>query len=60
MSLRMNDKLPPVFDGRVSWFRYEEAVDDWLSINSIDKPERFGPLVKSRLTIPMPRCIESF
>ena len=43
--------MPPVFShGRVSWFRYEEAVDDWLSITSIDKPERFGPLLKSRLT----------
>ena len=43
--------MPPVFShGRVSWFRYEEAVDDWLSITSIDKPERHGPLLKSRLT----------
>ena len=47
MSLHMNAKLPPVCDGRVSWFRYEEAVDDWLSITSIDKPERHGPLLKS-------------
>lgn len=50
MSLHMNAKLPPVFDGRVNWFRYEGAVVDWLSITSVDKPERFGPLLKSRLT----------
>lgn len=28
MTVHMNAKLPPIFDGRVSWFRYEEAVDD--------------------------------
>ena len=32
-----------------SGIRFQPPVDDWLSITSIDKPERFGPL-KSRLT----------
>lgn len=47
-----------MFDGRVSWLRYEEAVDDWLAIASIDKAENYcGPRLKTRL---MPRSTESF
>ncbi|MFM7981456.1 MAG: hypothetical protein ACKPKO_19280, partial [Candidatus Fonsibacter sp.] len=25
----------PPFDGRFSWFAYEEAVDDWLDITTL-------------------------
>ena len=35
--------------GRVSWFRYEELVDDWVTFTTIDASRR-GPLLKSRLT----------
>ena len=38
MSLLVNAKLPLVFDGRGSWFPYEEGVDDWLSIKGPDNP----------------------
>ena len=52
------------FDGHASCLRYEEAVDDWLaktSIDSIHEAERYGPLLKTRLTgDAMPRCMESF
>ena len=34
---------------RVSWFRYEELVDDWMTFTTIDASKR-GPLLKSRLT----------
>ena len=33
----------------VSWFRYEELVDDWVTITTVEAPKR-GPLLKSRLT----------
>ena len=29
-------KIPPAFDGRSSWFAYEEAIDDWLDITTLD------------------------
>ena len=49
INLGMTAKLPPMFDGRVSWFRYEEAVDDWCTITTTERT-KWGPLLKSRLT----------
>ena len=40
MALRMSVRSLLIFGGCVSWFRYEEAVDDWLAKASIDKAER--------------------
>ena len=50
MALRMSVRSLLIFGGCVSWFRYEEAVDDWLAKASIDKAERFAPLLKTRPT----------
>ena len=44
----MNAKLPPPYDGRVSWFGYEDLVRDWMTFTAIE-PARQGPLLKSRL-----------
>ena len=41
-------KIPPAFDGRSSWFAYEEAIDDWLDITTIPQ-EKHGPSLKNRL-----------
>ena len=41
-------KIPPAFDGRSSWFAYEEAIDDWLDITTLDA-EKHGPSLKNRL-----------
>ena len=41
-------KIPPAFDGRSSWFAYEEAIDDWLDITTLT-PEKHGPSLKNRL-----------
>ena len=48
INLSMNAKLPPSYDGRVSWFRYEDLVRDWCTFTVIE-PERRGPLLKNRL-----------
>ena len=48
LSLSMTAKQPPR-DGRVSWFRYEELVDDWVTFTTIEASKR-GPLLKSRPT----------
>ena len=41
-------KIPPGFDGRSSWFAFEEAVDDWVDITTLS-PEKQGPSLKNRL-----------
>ena len=35
LNLSMTAKQPPSYDGKVSWFRYEELVDDWVTITSV-------------------------
>ena len=47
--LQATPKIPPSFDGRSSWFSYEEAVDDWVDITTLDA-EKLGPSLKNRLT----------
>jgi hypothetical protein len=42
-------KIPPAFDGRTSWFAYEELVADWLDVTTLD-PEKQAPALKVRLT----------
>ena len=41
-------KIPPAFDGRSSWFAYEEAIDDWLDITVLPG-DKWGPSLKNRL-----------
>ena len=28
-------KIPPLFDGSTSWFKYEELIDDWLDFQCL-------------------------
>ena len=41
-------KIPPLFDGLTSWFRYEELIDDWLDLTQLEAGKR-GPALKIRL-----------
>ena len=45
----MTPKIPPGFDGIMSWFKYEQLVDDWVALTTIE-PARQGPSLKTRLT----------
>ena len=47
LNLSMTAKQPPSYDGKVSWFRYKELVDDWVTITTVEASK---PLLKSRLT----------
>ena len=47
--LQSTPKIPPSFDGRSSWFAYEEAIDDWADITTLGN-EKVGPSLKNRLT----------
>ena len=46
--LQFTPKVAPSFDGRTSWFAYEEAIDDWLDITTLT-PETWAPILKARL-----------
>ena len=41
-------KIPPLFDGSTSWFKYEELIDDWLDLTVLEAEKR-GPALKNRL-----------
>eukprot|EP00439_Symbiodinium_sp_Y106_P084927 s1332_g27.t1 len=41
-------KVPPSYDGRGSWFAYEDAIDDWCDITELDNDKR-GPSLRNRL-----------
>ena len=46
-----SQKTAPSWDGRGSWFAYEELVQDWLDITTIDVDQR-GPLLRASMTRP--------
>ena len=29
-------KIPPLFDGSTSWFKYDESNDDWLDLTVLE------------------------
>ena len=41
-------KVPPLFDGSTSWFKYEELIDDWLDLTVLEAAKRRQAL-KNRL-----------
>ena len=46
--LHYTPKVPPSFDGRISWFAFEEAKDYWLDITTL-APDKWAPSLKARL-----------
>ena len=44
--MKMTPKVPPQFDGQSSWFEYEDLIDDWLGITTLD-PDKHGPSLKN-------------
>ena len=47
---KMTAKIPPAWAGgeASSWFSYEESVNDWIDVCSLD-PEKRGPALRARL-----------
>ena len=45
---QVTTKVPPSYDGRSSWFAYEDAIDDWCDITELE-PEKRGPALRNRL-----------
>ena len=45
---QVTTKIPPGYDGRTSWFAYEEMIDDWVDVTELD-PDKRGPALRNRL-----------
>ena len=41
-------KIPPSYNGKTSWFAYEDAVLDWIDITELDEVKQ-GPALKNGL-----------
>ena len=41
-------KVPPAYDGKSSWFKYEEDISDWCDVTELEGPKR-GPAMRNRL-----------
>ena len=44
----ITSKIPPLFDGSTSWFKYEELLEDWLDLTVLET-SKLGPALKNRL-----------
>ena len=45
---QVTTKVPQTYDGRSSWFAYEDAIGDWCDITELDNDKR-GPALRNRL-----------
>ena len=45
---QVTTKIPLSFDGKTSWFAFEDAIDDWCDITELDEKKR-GPALRNRL-----------
>ena len=45
---QMTTKVAPAYDGRTSFFAFEDVIDDWCDITELE-PEKRGPALRSRL-----------
>ena len=43
LNLSMTAKQPPSYDGKVSWFRYEELVGEWVTIKTGGRTQERTP-----------------
>ena len=38
--MESQQKIPPLFDGSASWFKYEELIEDWLDLAVLEETKR--------------------
>eukprot|EP00435_Cladocopium_sp_Y103_P057054 s30_g19.t1 len=48
MTQQMTTKVAPSYDGKTSFFAFEDALDDWCDITGLE-PEKRGPALRNRL-----------
>jgi len=47
MTTQVTTKVPPGFDGKTSWFVFEDASDDWCYRTELES-EKSGPALRNR------------
>ena len=57
--LHFTPKVAPSFDGRIFWFAFEEAIDDWLDIATL-APDKWAPSLKRLDWSEMPAYTKPF
>ena len=48
MTQQMTTKVVPAYDGMISFFAFEDAIDDWCDITELEA-ERRGPALRNRV-----------
>ena len=48
MTQQMTTKVAPAYDGRTSFFAFEDSIDDWCDFTELE-PEKRGPALRNRL-----------
>ena len=48
MTQQMTTEVAPAYDGRTSFFAFEDAIDDWCDISGLE-PEKRGPALGNRI-----------
>ena len=48
VTVQYTTKIPPSYDGKSSWFSFEDAVLDWLDITELDAAKQ-GPARRNYL-----------
>ena len=48
MIQQLTTKVAPAYEGRTSFFAFEDAIDDWCDITELE-PEKPGPALRNRL-----------
>ena len=46
MTQQMTTKVAPAYDGKTSFFAFEDAIDDWCDITELE-PEKRGPALRN-------------
>ncbi len=44
----MTNKIAPLFDGRTSWFLYEQQLDEFIDMTTLPA-DKVGPAIRIRL-----------
>ena len=47
MTQQMTTKEAPAYDGRTSFFAFEDAIDDWCDITELEAEKR-GPALRKQ------------
>ena len=53
----MTWKIPQLFDGLTSWFKYEELIEDWLDLTVLEASQ-WGPALKNRLISELQKSVK--